>query len=78
MFWEKNEEILVLLIAVKNEKLANLYTNEMVAHINECLREWHYLLVALAVRMELVKSTTYQKKHTVCKLRFWTGTGLEC
>ena len=46
--------MLVLLIAVTNEKLANRYTNETVAHINECLREWHYLLVALAVRMERV------------------------
>ena len=39
-----------------SEKLANLYTNEMVSAINECLREWHYLLVALAVRMELVRN----------------------
>ena len=35
-------------------KLRNHNTNEMVANKNECLREWHYLLVALAVRMELV------------------------
>ena len=67
-----------LLIAVTNEKLANLYTNEMVSHINECFREWHYLLVAWAVRMELVYiMTVYIRNWHFCwQLSF--GVKNEC
>ena len=45
---------LVVLIVVADEKLRNQNTIEMVAHTNEFLREWHYLPVALVIRMELV------------------------
>ena len=48
-FWEKKKKFFIT-----NENLGNHYTNEMVAHTNECLREWHYILYALAIRMELV------------------------
>ena len=55
---------LLVLIVVADEKLRNHNTNEMVAHTNECLREWHYLLVALAIRMELDNFTYFHLFHS--------------
>ena len=39
----------------------------MVSAINECLREWHYHRVALAVRMELVISIKTANKKLLIK-----------
>ena len=44
---------LVVLVLVADEKLRSHNKNEMVAKTIECLRVWHHLLDALAIRMEL-------------------------